>query len=836
MAVELNYYDETGIRHELYRDGDGFWQSQPSPYPIHYETTFTATGSLDTSLTLQMNGDVGDWFQVDNVRLYGTDNITDTYNINIGESNDAELSGNPQGYREISEFPNNLNTLLVPVNEYITHSSFNAILGKMQENYEFLIDKAEFLSVPPNDVSFRYGPSSYEYWDGNSAVWTQFGNGSSQYWDYSSSMNIDHVAGTSMNMIYSTDNVLKASSVLSGANPTESGRAFYVYGDDTFTDIKSIEIDSNDFIWVLDDAGTHGRVGIFDFDNIWKFQSIWDVTTEGNPKHIINPTDLKIQDGNVYISCDKIGGGCEIRIFTEVGSHKGSISHGELVNIESIAVTSEYIIALYDNKLFRFNIDHEFINIIDLTGDIVTYTYEGASYIPATITRLSNDNNGIFFYGIAGNLIYKFSQSGVIIESFGEIMVNFINSTIDDDTIYLKPISDIHHDSEYNLYAASEYDIVKYFDRAEIFNRLLENEQFNIIDNVWTLTELDSSSDENTTAWVYNRIFDRIFDNLNIFRLSLKGSQALIAGSGFEEVVINNFAPTQYIPLPWDKDQIVIGVNELHCEGTLNRCILQLQDCFNTCLDYINIKGSGIDSDALRILSFELISQNPNSPLVEFIDGTYYYDYGRTVRDFAFKWLDTVTYRGDPSLEAFITQGASMTEIALPTDPVPITFIDPMIKDVGEHSWTLRETYDILEDTATIAVKWSKRLFAGTIPDSVDLSTSIGSELVDPVNLQWDSLTPNLTGDISIDITDGYRYYIAIPTAENGTNIHVYHPDYPDFEYEWDGMSKVTIPNFDGGFGDIGSYDVLTCIKIVGEDIYTSGIDEIKFKIERQTP
>lgn len=839
MSVNLKYYDEFGNPFYLTRDENGFWQSRPDPDPTHFETDFTNFGSLDTALTVQMRGINGDWFQIDNVKLYGNENIDDNYNMSIRPYNDAELSGNPQLYTEISEFPNPLNEILVPVNEFITHSSFNTILTKMQENYEFLIEKSKFLSVPPNAISFRYGPNTFDEYD-NRNVWTQADNGFSQFWGYDPTLNAEHVAGISNAMIYSEGTTMYAVNTLSGAypveptledpNPIPPDRDFYVYGDDKFTDIKSIEIDSNDFIWMLDDAGTHGKVGIFSFDENWRLQSSWDITVEGNQKYLKNPTDLKIQNSRVYISCDSESGGAEVRVFSEVGSYVGTIKHEDWTTVESIAVTSEYILALLDNKLYKYTADLEFVEIVDLAELIFTYNYETQEYDEAEIAKLCNNNSGVFFYGIAGNQIYKFGQDGDILESFGETMVNYINSTLDaggTGIYYDKDVTDVYHDKEFNLYTSSVYDVVKYYDRAEVHNRLLDDKSFNIDDAVWSEESLDVASDENATAWVYNRVFDRILDNLNIFRLALKGTQALISSNTFEQAVISNFKPSEFPPLDYTKDEIAIGVNELHCEGALNRCIRQLNECFETCLGYINIKDTGIDPDSLRILSFALFTQNEPLPLANFIEGSYYFDYGRSISDPTFTWIDTITYRGDPKLRAYMTTSLS-GEIDLGRSPVPTDFVDNNTFVNGDYTWTLRETYNILEQTASVNLKWSTRLYIGKYADTI--LTPNGADVAN--NATWSELAPTMDGILpEIEVIDGERWYIAVPASEwDAETLRIYHPDYPEMEYDFTGVNKYTLVNPDFGYGNNGiDYYVF----MPTGSTYSEGIGEIMFRLVR---
>ena len=101
-------------------------------------------------------------------------------------------------------------------------------------------------------------------------------------WGYDPEMNVEQVAVTSTNVIYTTSagDTLYGFGISDGINPTVKERDNYTFGgSDPFTNIISIAIGSNDYVWILDDTGTHAKLGTFELDSSWKFKGSWDITT-----------------------------------------------------------------------------------------------------------------------------------------------------------------------------------------------------------------------------------------------------------------------------------------------------------------------------------------------------------------------------------------------------------------------------------------------------------------------------------------------------------------------------------------------------------------------------
>ena len=823
MPIDLEYENDNGDTYAVRRNIAGFWISEAAPEPKLYSTTFNLSDNINGVVTLKIDGNAGDWLQIDNARLFGAGIVDDSYKLSVHDFNTETISGDPQGYQEIAEFPNDVSSLMVPVNEFMTYSAFNTILYKMYENYEYLVAKGQYINVPPNALSFRYGHSTYPEYSSFGEVWQQLDSGNYAFWDYDEVMNVDNVVASLTFMVHSIGNTIIGSYVTSGSNPDEYEREHYIYGNDTFNNIIALDIDSSQLVWVLDENPDNtSKIGVFRFNEGWKYINTLEGKSISDPAYIKNPTDLKINNGNVYITGLDSDNKGVIKKFTESGSYLGEIVLGEIA-IESIAITNNYIIGLYENRFYIY--DHSFnkINIVDLDEKITEFYFTDQSHIPSTITKLSNNIDDFFFYGIAHNMVYKFNESGGIIESFGETAVNYLNTSSVSVARSSKPISDIYHDANYNLYVASEFDIIKYLDRIELGSRILDDLSFNIDSSQWTVDDINVTSDEHTTAWVYNRVFDRIYDNLATYRLALQGSLVLVSTSTFEQVNIDNFTPSNYTSLPYAKGDINIGINELHCEGSINRCILKLHECFDVCRELLNIRETVVDPNSLILNSLVLVDYDAQK-----IGDTYYYETGTLITSFDFIWSDNIPYRDDSKLSATLTFD-SIHKTFLSKYPTPTTYTDIRTLNSGDHSWELEESYGGVTKSKTVNIKWGSSIFAGTLPDVPE--HPLPADIITQPNLQISFINSPLYTTLLIDIrqSDQRRFYIAVPADDyDAGHISLRHDLYPhQTEYIFSGDNKYEL---------IMTNNVRYYIFIGpnGQNpVYVPGIDQLAFTIVR---
>ena len=879
------YSEDFETPHEMTRTGE-FWTFDLSPDPNLYTGTFTADGGDGDLGFKQAKGTGSNWFQVDEVAISRLDTVKDSYDIFVREYPDAEDT-NGQLFNEISEFPNKIGDLLVPINEYATHTSMNDVFGKMGENYNYLIEKSKFLSLPPTALQFRYGKvvSGLGYRADENA-WIQDANTMYRYWDYVNlPLKVKNVTANSTKMFYSY-NIGMGSEILVAAvvgvddyNPLttndaiEDDRDFYVFGADKFTDIIALDVLSNGRVILMDKvvlvntdpnnptSDEFAQFGIFTHEDNWQFEDIWTAdpynTIFNASRTFIKPTDMKVHDGRVYIACqgDAINNQSPtIKVMNELGSLLAlypkqtfsDVKYEFAYPIESLAITTDRVVALSQGELYMFDKDLRFIERVTFEQeDLEIKTYKpdttGYNYV-SQITELANNTNGSFFYGIAGNqrvegepyengnMVFKFGEDGSILESFGETAVNYMNYGDSTTGVQYKPITAIFHDPEYNLYVGSDIDVIKYYDRVQEGTRLLEDLSFNIEDSEWTVDETTVDMDEYSSAWVYNRIFDRILANLNIFRLALKGPIAKIKTKSFEKVTVDNFSYQQYTPLTYTKDEIAVGVNEIHCEGALNRCIRKLHTCFEDSLAYLNYRGDGVDPDILDLTNFRI--SNPIGKSVEIIDGSYVYDYGRSINPFTFEWDDTYIHRHDLNLIEIITP-PNGNPVKTFGPPVPNQWADPntyVENSEAGLTWTISASYLSYTETQEVNVKWKKRAYFGSMIDSLDMTTTNIND-----NATFTSLRDEFDTTYSIPVSDGYRYFIAIPTEEiTDGSFKMLHPDL-GWEYEPEPFGTDTILHYTAKFGgDAGQYSIFRVGYNTNEGVvYRDGVEEVKFRVLR---
>jgi hypothetical protein len=186
---------------------------------------------------------------------------------------------------------------------------------------------------------------------------------------------------------------------------------------------------------------------------------------------------------------------------------------------------------------------------------------------------------------------------------------------------YTKDYRNAFHDEYRNLYVFNKNHILKYIDELSIVTLKLDT-----TDLMWPLEKLLVQKDEYIQDWVINRCFQRLWDNLEIYRQSLIGkfgyqtfqnitrttfvsSQQAPADFdycnydwlynygrfvtqdvifSYEKPVVRSFTIDEYKWLPYAKALVYIGINELNSADVYNRVISKLHECESTLLQMIN--------------------------------------------------------------------------------------------------------------------------------------------------------------------------------------------------------------------------------------------------------
>jgi hypothetical protein len=566
---------------------------------IPYTTSYDSVGNYDLGLTntYRING------------LTGTlvSEFKDIVNIsNQYISYDPEIS-RVFGKTKLS-FPYTLDNCKMPPNEWVTEDTFNSVINKLYSNLEYLENMSKLYDIPPTSYIGWYGTIYYN----NSTMRTRwFTNTPHNSYKY------DHpeiaIDGMFNNLqsCFVRDNIMYLSNgttvyiLSSDFWGTEiSLRDYKTLGDD-FTNIKAISLDSQGRIYLLDTSNQYysskNRVIVYSYNAIsdqWQLMYEWGGLGGLNAKNKFNsPNDLFIDDSdNVWVA-DTFNK-C-IKKYTRTGSWLKTITSEYFTETEqplSVITNAEYIYVLTNSQIVCFNSNGMYVDKYNIAT--------GAK-------RICKCRDGGFLYILYTNEIVKYTLTGIeagVIEP-----TNFVSYTADFRCVF--------HDEYRNLYIINKNHILKYVDQLSITN--LKTDTF---DQGWPLEKLHVHKDEYIQDWIINRCFQRLWDNIEIFRRSLNGKfgyqtfqsttlmsfittiqppdnfdyckydwlydQGIAVEQNvtfeYQKPVVRTFNIDEFRDLPYEKNMICIGINELHSSDVYNRVITKLFECENTILQMID--------------------------------------------------------------------------------------------------------------------------------------------------------------------------------------------------------------------------------------------------------
>jgi len=316
-----------------------------------------------------------------------------------------------------------------------------------------------------------------------------------------------------------------------------------------FKDIKNIEFDSNGRFFVLD--GTLNRVVAYDFDitqtTPWVKILDWGGFGSSNSRNkYSSPNDIHIDNlNNIWIA--DTGNSC-IKHYTNTGTWIQTIKSPEFTDNTptSIVVDSQnQVHALVNNKIIVFSYIGNYL-----------FEYTLNEFSNTTSLRLSVNQNRELIYVVSAKKVGKYFRNG----AFAGFIVQ--------DKACAQNITSVHQDQYRNVLITSGEKILKYVDpmRTKQLKGPLPS-------NYWKLRDILIHKDEYVQDWVYNKAFQRIWDNIELFRRSLI----------FE---LNNCQ--KYIPPTHSKDKISIGQNEIVTAASVNRIIGYLWENLSSIIAYFD--------------------------------------------------------------------------------------------------------------------------------------------------------------------------------------------------------------------------------------------------------
>ena len=570
---------------------------------VPYVTTFDAAGNYSISLINDYNlGTQSTLVQNEFTNIVNVQNEYLTYDSDISRI---------FGFTKI-ELPHDINDCSVPPNEWMVKDTFNATITKLYENLVYLEDMAQLYDVPPTDYIGWFGSLYYN----NSAVRTRwFTNTPHNSYSYDHPEKSISYAFDNIQSGYVMNNVMYISngssvSVLSGDmwGTQLANRAYKTLGDD-FVNIRSVALDSENRIYLLDSynsnnlsLGSKNRVLVFSFNPItlqWQLMYEWGGLGGPGAKNKFNkPSDLYVDSNDVLWVTDTYNK-C-IKKFTRTGSWLGTITSDYFTDIERpLSITKDTENNLYvltNSQVVKLDSTGAFMAVYSITGGALT---------------IKNCRDNGFIYIVYADRVVKFTLYGA---DAGIIAYNDFSS-------YVKDYRNVFHDEYRNLYIFNTNHILKYVDELSIISLKLDT-----VGKAWSLDQLLVHKDEYIQDWVINRCFQRLWDNLEIYRQSLIGkfgyqtfrnitlstfvsSQQPPADFDYcnydwlynygkfvtqevvfeyEKPVVRAFTPSEYKHLPYAKETIYIGINELNTDAVYNRVISKLYECESTLLQMIN--------------------------------------------------------------------------------------------------------------------------------------------------------------------------------------------------------------------------------------------------------
>lgn len=573
------------------------WSFTPSANVVSGSTTGT---SVTITLPLSAGIATASWRNVSNT-------VLDQYGIICQNYPVLAVDDAPHTIYESIYLPIPLNNIYVGTNDFGEASVFNTAISKLDQCFDYLVTKSKVFGLSPAIMSMRYGSSSNPSTSGSGQQWqnasiSQYPSADNYYWSYTNPLSTSHISANSRYVLRVEDNVLKLMSATTNHTPTVFPRSYSTYSSVVFDSIVGVVLEEiDDIIWVLE---SNGRLTKLQYLNGWKHLNTWKYTT-GTPQQLITPVGMAVDASNIYIVSKRTATSSEyeLRIFDRNFQHVKTVYNENIPLICSVCLSRDYVILLSDdapiagdgNVLYMLNkTNHTLVKSVGLASVSRNYlpNDEVLTAYDANIKSIYPAYDDYFIYGITKNQIYKFTQEGMLVGFGGDQAVQI---AFDASGVTTYTVTGVAQDKYSNLYVSSSHDIVRYFDAAVFASKLLSTSTYSLTDALRSSNELEVHSNENCAYWVYNRIFNRFYDNLELFRNTILGKLKVRN----RQISLVGFNVADVIHFPYTKDEIFVGINELHCEATINRNIKRLYECLEVLANMINLKDIDIPFDGI---------------------------------------------------------------------------------------------------------------------------------------------------------------------------------------------------------------------------------------------
>lgn len=316
----------------------------------------------------------------------------------------------------------------------------------------------------------------------------------------------------------------------------------------TFSNIKNVCIDSEGKIVVLDSNLV--QVAIYRIVNgkTWEqFVSWGGVGTINSRNRFFNPNDIHIdQFDNIWVT--DTGNNC-IKKYSNTGAWLNTIQNDSFKQNAPISMCIDSLnqIHVLTNKQ---------IDVYTSIGEFL-FSYDFKSFVTGSPVRINTSYNREVIYFCTDTQVIKFFRNGVF------------NGYIIKEQNCVDNITSVFQDEFRNVLITSNDKILKYPDLMTLINLKGPLPTY-----YWKLEDLYIHPEEYVQNWVYNKSLQRLWDNIEIFRSTLFYSDTIPC--------------KKYQPPKYQKNEILIGQNEIVTSVVINRALGYLWENLLTLIDVLD--------------------------------------------------------------------------------------------------------------------------------------------------------------------------------------------------------------------------------------------------------
>lgn len=363
-----------------------------------------------------------------------------------------------------------------------------------------------------------------------------------------------------------------------------------------FSNIKNVCLDSVGKIYILDDILSQVAVYTYERDTPganFKLFTIWGGfgTTTSNNK-FSNPEDIHIdQLDNVWVT--DTGNNC-VKHYSNTGTWIRTI-------VDDVLKVEPPLSTAVDSLQNVHILTPESVRVYSYTGEFL-FSYNYKNETSATPRKINTSYNREVIYLAVNTQVLKYFRNGIFF------------AYIFEDGKYGSNITSVFQDEYRNILITADDKVLKFPDLM-----LIRRQKGVLPNNYWKLEDILIHKEEYIQNWVYTKAFQRMWDNIEIFRNTIFFENSFCKG---------------YRPPVHEKNKLVIGQNEIVTSTTINRCLGYLWDNFTTMVDYFNPNCNNnllitsrepltIPSDLLPIStsSISIPSSDPSTPIPPIING-----------------------------------------------------------------------------------------------------------------------------------------------------------------------------------------------------------------------